>query len=293
MATTPQAEIDSTTIHSEPYLVPTAPETPTPIPEIIAALRTIKTLDGLTDEEFTWLATHGEERMAPEGAMIFREGEPAVHMNIILRGEIHVRRRHSGPIALFIGRAGQMTGKLPFSRMKGYGGDGYSVCCSWVFDIHQSLFPEYADCDSSMGQRCVGLLLDRVREVTRMEQQAEKLTGAGQAGLAISPDELNNPASAAQRLRGEPLWAAAALRRPEVQQLGSLRLSPEQTWLLQALPVKSTRERMTDITAHLRINPGVLSESDREDALSRWLAAHNVPELCRTSPLPSRRTSSP
>ena len=213
--------------------------------------------------------------MAPEGAMIFREGEPAVHMNIILRGEIHVRRRHSGPIALFIGRAGQMTGKLPFSRMKGYGGDGYSVCCSWVFDIHQSLFPEMLVAIPSMGQRCVGLLLDRVREVTRMEQQAEKLTALGKLAGNLS-HELNNPASAAQRSAAS-LYGQLQHYGDQKYKLGSLRLSPEQTGFYKRW-VKSTRERMTDITAHSRINPGVLSESDREDVLSRWLAAHNVPE---------------
>ena len=160
-------------------------------------------------------------------------------MNIILRGEIHVRRRHSGPIALFIGRAGQMTGKLPFSRMKGYGGDGYSVCSSWVFDIHQSLFPEMLIAIPSMGQRCVGLLLDRVREVTRMEQQAEKLTALGKLAGNLS-HELNNPASAAQRsaasLYGQlrttvtrsTSWAVCASRR---SRRASTRLG------------KSTRER--------------------------------------------------
>ena len=45
-------------------------------------------------------------------------------------------------MALFIGRTGQMTGVLPFSRMKGYGGQGFAVSPVWALLIHRSLFPE-------------------------------------------------------------------------------------------------------------------------------------------------------
>ncbi len=50
----------------------------------------------------------------------------------------------------------------------------------------------------SMAQSCVSLLLDRVREITRMEQQAEKLSALGKLTANLA-NELNNPASAAQR----------------------------------------------------------------------------------------------
>lgn len=116
------------------------PTKPTPLPEIIAALRTISVLDGLIEEEYSWLATHGVERIAEDRMLLFRENEPADSMVFILKGEVQVRRRHSGPMALFIGRAGQMTGKLPYSRMKGYGGDGYAVGPVWALDIHTSSF---------------------------------------------------------------------------------------------------------------------------------------------------------
>ena len=49
-----------------------------------------------------------------------------------------------------------------------------------------------------MAQRVVSTLLDRVREVTRIEQQAEKLTALGKLAGNLA-HELNNPASAAQR----------------------------------------------------------------------------------------------
>src|ERR1700710_50462 len=84
------------------YLVSTAPTRPTPLQEIVTALRTITPLEGLTEEEYLWLATNGTERVGEDGALIFREGEPSSNLNFILTGEIHVRRRNSGPLALFI-----------------------------------------------------------------------------------------------------------------------------------------------------------------------------------------------
>ena len=266
---------------TEPYLSATTPARPTPLPEIIAALKTILVLNGLTDDEYLWLAKHGKERIGEEGALIFREGEPSCHLNFILKGEIHVRRRKTGPLAYFIGRAGQMTGKLPFSRMKGYGGDGYTIGPSWVLDIHQDLFPEMLAAIPSMGQRCVSVLLDRVREVTRMEQQTEKLAALGKLAGNLA-HELNNPASAAQRsasglfadLReyGEQMFHLGALSRDvsNSEELGD--------W------VERTRERLRASSPQGRPSAVITDLGDREESMQRWLADHGIPEPWTLAP---------
>jgi signal transduction histidine kinase len=176
----------------------TPPACPTPAETIAAALDRIGPLHGLPFEDRLWLARHGEEYVANPGDILFEEGAPAERMILILKGEIHVRRQHGGPMALFIGRTGQMTGLLPFSRMKGYGGQGFAVSPVWALLIPKSLFPEMLQAIPSMAQRVVSTLLDRVREVTRIEQQAEKLTALGKLAGNLA-HELNNPASAAQR----------------------------------------------------------------------------------------------
>jgi hypothetical protein len=110
MATLPSLEtqdimaVEQARLPAEPYLAPMRPSAPTPLPEIVEALRTITVLEGLADDEYAWLALHGQERMGESGTLIFREGEPACHLNFILQGEIQVRRRRNGP-ALYIGRA--------------------------------------------------------------------------------------------------------------------------------------------------------------------------------------------
>ena len=264
-----------------PYLASPAPETPTPTEEIVAALRTIAHLDGLSEAEYTWLATHGRERVGQEGALIFREGEPSCNLNFILRGEIHVRRRNSGPLALFIGRAGQMTGLLPFSRMKGYGGDGYTIGPAWVLDIHKDLFPEMLAAIPSMAQRCVSILLDRVREVTRMEQQAEKLSALGKLAANLA-HELNNPASAAQRSAAS-LFGELRDYGEQKYRLGKLCLTEEESnryrdWVAKA------RQRMAAYSPDAVASPSPLDASDREDALVRWLEARNVPSPWKIAP---------
>ena len=176
----------------------TPPACPTPVEEIAEAIERIGPLHGLPFEDRLWLARHGEEVVAEAGNILFEEGAAANRMILILKGEIHVRRQHGGPMALFIGRTGQMTGLLPFSRMKSYGGQGFAVSPVWAILINKSLFPEMLSAIPSMAQRVVSTLLDRVREVTRIEQQAEKLTALGKLAGNLA-HELNNPASAAQR----------------------------------------------------------------------------------------------
>ncbi|HEV8493764.1 MAG TPA: Crp/Fnr family transcriptional regulator, partial [Candidatus Angelobacter sp.] len=205
----------------------TTPVTPTPAEEIAEALQHIGPLQGLPLEDRLWLARHGQEFMANAGDVLFEEGSPAVNMVLILKGEIHVRRAHGGPMALFIGRAGQMTGVLPFSRMKNYGGQGFAISPLWALMVPKEIFPEMLQAIPSMTQRVVSTLLDRVREVTRIEQQAEKLSALGKLAGNLA-HELNNPASAAQSAASSLAEALKANRANRFKYV-RLRLNDAQT----------------------------------------------------------------
>src|SRR6266581_6175503 len=183
---------------SSPAASYSPPAVPTPPETIAEALERIAPLQGLPFEDRLWIARHGEELVMQPGETLFEEGAPADRMILMLKGEIHVQRKHNGSMALFIGRTGQMTGLLPFSRMKASGGHGVAVTPVWALLIHKSLFPAMLEAIPGMAQLVVSTLLDRVREVTRIEQQAEKLTALGKLAGNLA-HELNNPASAAQR----------------------------------------------------------------------------------------------
>lgn len=272
----------SSDVSSNSYLAALVPETPTPVPEIVEALRSITPLNGLTDAEFAWLAEHGRERIGEANSIVFREAEPATSMVMLLRGEIYVRRRQSGPMALFIGRVGQMTGKLPFSRMKGYGGDGTANGPLWLLEIHESLFPAMLEAIPSMGQRCVTVLLDRVREVTRMEQQAEKLSALGKLAANLA-HELNNPASAAQRSAAS-LFTELRQYGDRKFKLGALTLTTQTADKLQAW-IERTRTEMSDYSApYAPQENSPLASVDREASILSWLEKHNVADAWSIAP---------
>ena len=119
-------------------LAASAPACPTPAEEIAEALERVPPLQGLPLEDRIWLAENGDEILAQPGEVLFEESTPAEWMFLILKGEIHVQRQRGGPMALFIGRAGQMTGLLPFSRMKTFGGQGVAITPVWGLLIHKS-----------------------------------------------------------------------------------------------------------------------------------------------------------
>jgi signal transduction histidine kinase len=239
------------------------PASPTPAEEIAAALDRITPLHGLPFEDRLWLARHGQEYVANAGDILFEEGAPAERMLLILKGEIHVRRQRGGPMALFIGRTGQMTGLLPFSRMKGYGGQGFAVSPVWALLIPKSLFPEMLEAIPSMAQRVVSTLLDRVREVTRIEQQAEKLTALGKLAGNLA-HELNNPASAAQRAASS-LAAELGANRQNRLKLVNLCLNEEQVRSIEAWE-KNILDRESPPE-----EPNAVALIAREEALRTWL----------------------
>ncbi len=253
-----------------------APHDPARVPEIVTALKKVAQLNGLDEAEYEWLATHGTEVSAESGAVVFREGDPATKMTILLQGEIYVRREHGGPAALFIGRSGQITGLLPFSRMKAYGGLGYTSAATWGLEFDRSLFPEMLRAIPSLTERVVGILLDRVREVTRMEQQSEKLNALGKLAGNLA-HELNNPASAAQRS------AAGILEELRVYgherfNLGRLCLNAEKTEkvLVWEDQVRAEAKRLG--------KPAETEQTHREDEIAKWLQSHDIQESWHIAP---------
>src|SRR5271170_8356785 len=177
------------------------------IADIVAALSTIEALKGLTEEEFTWLATHGTDRFNKDGDLIFSQGTPPHHLMFILSGEVLVHRHSSSPVSVLIGQTGRITGKTPFSRIKAWNADGRSSGDTWILELHDSLFPELLTAIPSMTQRVVRVLLDRTREYTRAEEQIGKLAALNKLAANLA-HELNNPASAAKSAASHLLSAS-------------------------------------------------------------------------------------
>ena len=169
-----------------------------------------------------------------------------------------------------------MTGVLPYSRMKGYGGQGFAISDVWALLVPKSVFPEMLLAIPTMGQRVVSTLLDRVREVTRIEQQAEKLNALGKLAGNLA-HELNNPASAAQRAASSLITELRANRQNRFK-LVNLCLNEDQVrgvelWEQKVLSRKPPNQP-----------PDAQEYIVREESLRAWLVALGCSDVWEVVP---------
>jgi signal transduction histidine kinase len=237
---------------------------------LVADLKTIDHFHDLDPSELEWLAEHIEEITYRAGEVVARAGSLAQWMAIIFEGELNARRPGSRGQegTLYIARAGLVTGKLPFSRMKEYPADIRAVTPTRLGRLDEKYFNEMLTRIPLLAERLVGVLSDRVRETARVDQNREKLAALGKlsAGLA---HELNNPASAARRsvsaLR-DALKRLADINR----RLAARSLTEQQRCQLA--------EFEAEAATRLDVLPAMdsLAQSDREEELGDWLEEHGV-----------------
>src|ERR1700721_120319 len=161
-------------------------------------LRRVPAFADLPDDQLDWFLGNSQELRVAVGDTYIRQGDPADWMCVILEGQFQWRGDLGGDTVTCAARAGDVTGILPFSRMKRYSVTFRALTEGRLLKFPASLFPELVQKMPELTARLVGYLSDRVRETTRVEQQRDRLASLGKlsAGLA---HELNNPASAAKR----------------------------------------------------------------------------------------------
>src|ERR1700686_3653790 len=152
----------------------------------------------LPDDQIAWFISQSQEMTLKAGDVYSRQGDPADFMYVILEGHLQGRGELAGDIITFTLDPGDVTGVLPFSRMKQFTVSQRAETDGRALRFPASLFPDLVQKMPELTKRLVGLMSDRIREATRFEQQRDRLASLGKlsAGLA---HELNNPASAAKR----------------------------------------------------------------------------------------------
>jgi signal transduction histidine kinase len=223
----------------------------------------------LPEDQLAWFISQAQELHFKSGEAYLRQGDPADAMFVILEGQIEIRGEIGGELVAFTIDAGNVTGALPFSRMKNFTVGGRAVVDSRLLKFPAALFPELVQKMPELAKRLVGLMADRIRETTRMEQQRDRLAGLGKlsAGLA---HELNNPASAARRATSQLRTTLKKIKDASLE-LGRRDLTPAQKAEIEKLE--------TAFIQHDDPPPDVLATSDLEEQLDSLLRSHGQNDL--------------
>jgi signal transduction histidine kinase len=223
----------------------------------------------LPDDQIAWFLGQSQEKSLKAGEIYARQGDPPDAMFVLLEGEFEWRGEFNGETTVIPGNVGDVTGALPFSRMKQFTVTGRAVKDGRILRFPAALFPDLIQKMPELAKRLVGVMSDRIRELTRMEQQRDRLAGLGKlsAGLA---HELNNPASAARR-------AASQLRdilkkiRDANYELGSRNLTAAQHAEIEKLEATFVQRN--------EVPRDALATSDLEEQIDSLLRSHGQNDL--------------
>jgi signal transduction histidine kinase len=232
-------------------------------------LRRVPAFEGLPDEQIAWFLSNSQELQFRTGETYARHGDPADAMFVLLEGEFQGRGELAGETFVLALKAGEITGILPFSRMKYFTLSGRAMTEARVLRFPAAFFPDLVQKMPELAKRLVGLMSDRIREATRFEQQRDRLAALGKlsAGLA---HELNNPASAAKRATTQ-LRDILKRVRDASHELGRRDLTSTQ---------KSEIEKLeTSLTQVDGPPPDALTTSDLEDQIDSLLRSHGQNDL--------------
>ncbi len=235
----------------------------------ISELRRVPVFVDLPDDQLTWFISQAQELVLKAGDVYSRQGDPADAMFVILEGQLQGRGELNGETFVFDLEPGDVTGVLPFSRMKQFTVGGRAVTDSHALRFSSALFPDLVQKMPELTKRLVGLMSDRIRETTRLEQQRDRLASLGKlsAGLA---HELNNPASAAKRAASQLRHILKKIRDASLE-LGKRDLTPAQKSEIEKLEASFTQ---TDV-----VPPDALTINDLEDQIDSLLRSHGQNDL--------------
>lgn len=246
-------------------------------------LRRVTEFADLPDDQLDWFLSHSQEMRLKAGEIYSRQGDPADAMFVVLEGHLQGRGELNGETVVFDLEPGDVTGVLPYSRMKQFTVGQRAETDSRALRFPSSLFPELIQRMPELTNRLVGLMSDRIREVTRLEQQRDRLASLGKlsAGLA---HELNNPASAAKRAASQLREMIKKIKSASVE-LGKRDLTTAQKAEIEKMEALFTQKDV--------VPPDALTISDLEDQIDSLLRSHGQNDLWQLAADLARRNIKP
>jgi len=237
----------------------------------------------LPDDQIAWFLSQCQEQILKPGDTYIRQGDPAETMFVILEGQLQGRGEINGESFAISFNPGDVTGLLPFSRMKRTPLTGRAVSDARILRFPAGQFPQLVQKMPELATRLVGLMSDRIRETTRIEQQRDRLASLGKlsAGLA---HELNNPASAAKRATSQLREILIKIKSASLE-LGRRDLTSAQKSEIEKLEASFTQKEVIPADA--------LTISDLEDQIDSLLRSHGQNDLWQLAADLARRNIKP
>jgi signal transduction histidine kinase len=233
---------------------------------LVERLAAHRTLSAVPRDQLEWLVAAGHELTLEPGEVLTPSTGPVKGLYIVLDGHLSIRvDRGVGPRIVMEWHGGDVTGRLPYSRIKAPPGDVVAEERTRILMVDTADVPRLIRECAELTAVLVHVMVDRARVFKSSELLDEKMISLGRlaAGLA---HELNNPASAVAR-------SAKTL----VAELDALE---EATRRFVALNVSHAQSRAIDSLRSRRatVKPGLapLELADRQDAIEGWLTSHDV-----------------
>jgi signal transduction histidine kinase len=233
---------------------------------LIDRLRAHRTVGTVPDGQLAWLASVGVEETVEPGEILTASRGPVRALYVVLDGHLLIRvDGGAGPRIVMEWRGGDVTGMLPYSRIKAPPGEVVAEERTHLLAIDAGELPRMIRECPELTAVLVHVMLDRARVFKSSELLDEKMASLGRlaAGLA---HELNNPASAIARSAKTLVERLNALE-PVTSRYCGLSLSAAQRRTVSVL-------RDERPIVHIPASP--LELADRRDELEDWLGAHHV-----------------